>query len=77
MSFISRVFHTLYSPKYLLYTNTLTGALFLGSGDIIEQQLVEKHILNHSIEYDSKRTGISSFILTFNNFDMYLKKVFN
>jgi hypothetical protein len=37
----------------------VTGALFLGSGDIIEQQLIENKLLKHINEYDSKRTGIS------------------
>ncbi len=59
MSLFTKLIRTLYSPKYLLYTNTVTGVLFLGSGDIIEQQLIENKLLKHTNEYDSKRTGIS------------------
>jgi len=66
MSLAWRVFRTLYSPKYLLYTNTVTGALFLGSGDIIEQQIVERKLLNHNKQYDPQRTGIlfSSYFMS-------------
>lgn len=46
---ISRV---LYSPKYLFWTNTATGVLFFGTGDLMVQKFIDKRS-----KIDTNRNG--------------------
>ena len=55
ISTFNRLVQVLYTPKYIFYTNTVTGLTFFGVGDYVVQRIVEHR--KHS-EVDFKRVGM-------------------
>ena len=52
-----RLVQVMYSKKVLPYTNTATGLVFFGIGDLAVQRIVERKRLT-SGEVDAKRVGM-------------------
>lgn len=50
------VLNRIFSPKYLLVTNTVCCSCLLGTGDLIQQKL-SKALNEKKTDYDFKRTG--------------------
>ena len=56
MNKFTKLLQQIYSPKYLFWTNTVTGSLFLFAGDGLEQ-IIEKKFLQIDRQFDMKRNG--------------------
>ena len=50
----------LYSSKYLFWTNTATGMIFFGTGDMIVQKYIDKRS-----KIDLNRNGLLIFFFVF------------